>query len=542
MVALLPLVVLLVYGSGLRAQACGTKVAGGAIEDQVWTAESSPYCITGDLIVGLLTIQPGVTVLFEGDFVLEVGGALKAVGMEEKPIVFTKSEGTNGWGGIFFNHSPPGSSLVHCVVEQARRGGIRIENSTPEIRSCLVQENTVDRLSGELVGAGIHASAISDGELVIEDCQILKNQGTFRPNSATFPSTVAGGGGVFAEGNVTLQRCVIAGNGSLVTCVQGAGCLLAGGGDFYTEGGGIYARGKVSLKNCEVRKNRSESEGDGILMQGHSVGGGLFFESGELQLVNSIFACNESVASCNCFGATPLAGGLFFSSGTVSIENCTIARNMNEGLRNSGGTATVRNSIVYFNSGVQVAGALDITYCDVQGGHDGEGNIDFSPAFEGQDCENLKILPGSRCIDAGDINPTYDDACRPPARGTERNDMGAHGGPGGCCWAPGSCEVGGVGPFVRGDCNGDGDVAGTADAIFLLFYNFSGGAQPKCFAACDADADGRFSGVVTDAVYLLSYLFLGTKPPPPAPFPSCGSSTRDTDKSLGCNTPMTKCP
>jgi hypothetical protein len=39
--------------------------------------------------------------------------------------------------------------------------------------------------------------------------------------------------------------------------------------------------------------------------------------------------------------------------------------------------------------------------------------------------------------------------------------------------------------------------------------------------------------VVTDAVYLLNFNFLGG-PPPAAPFPECGPGSLGTDEELGC--------
>ena len=86
-------------------------------------------------------------------------------------------------------------------------------------------------------------------------------------------------------------------------------------------------------------------------------------------------------------------------------------------------------------------------------------------------------------------------------------------------------------PFVRGDCNGDGIVAGNvSDAVALLNFNFASGVEPPCLEACDADGDGRATGQVTDAVYLLLFGFLGG-PPPMAPFPDCGSIE---EPALGC--------
>ena len=86
--------------------------------------------------------------------------------------------------------------------------------------------------------------------------------------------------------------------------------------------------------------------------------------------------------------------------------------------------------------------------------------------------------------------------------------------------------------FLRGDCNADGDTRGVTDALFLLNFNFGGGREPPCLAACDANGDGDTGGM-TDAVYLLSFKFLGT-PPPPEPFLRCGTGARGSDFELGC--------
>jgi hypothetical protein len=75
--------------------------------------------------------------------------------------------------------------------------------------------------------------------------------------------------------------------------------------------------------------------------------------------------------------------------------------------------------------------------------------------------------------------------------------------------------------LLRGDCDGDREVRGVVtDAVFLLNFLFLGGERPSCLAACDANSDGQVTGVVTDAVYLLTYNFLGGPPPAP-PYPEC---------------------
>ncbi len=96
--------------------------------------------------------------------------------------------------------------------------------------------------------------------------------------------------------------------------------------------------------------------------------------------------------------------------------------------------------------------------------------------------------------------------------------------------------------FIRGDCDGDGRVTGrVSDALFLLNYNFAGGPTPPCFAACDANGDGIVVGNVVDALYLLNYNFSGGPPPPP-PLVHCGPGVLVSDDAIGCAVETESCP
>ncbi len=88
----------------------------------------------------------------------------------------------------------------------------------------------------------------------------------------------------------------------------------------------------------------------------------------------------------------------------------------------------------------------------------------------------------------------------------------------------------GVGPFNRGDSNGDGAVE-LADAIYLFNFLFLGGPEPRCRAAADSASEGQLN--LTGGVYTLSFLFLGGSAPA-SPFPECGRSTEESDVALGC--------
>ncbi len=86
-----------------------------------------------------------------------------------------------------------------------------------------------------------------------------------------------------------------------------------------------------------------------------------------------------------------------------------------------------------------------------------------------------------------------------------------------------------VGPlFKRGDSNADGTLD-LSDAVFILDYLFAGGAQPPCMDAADSNDDGFVD--ISDCMKILMYLF-GGRPQPPDPFSDCG--TDPTDDTLDC--------
>jgi hypothetical protein len=90
--------------------------------------------------------------------------------------------------------------------------------------------------------------------------------------------------------------------------------------------------------------------------------------------------------------------------------------------------------------------------------------------------------------------------------------------------------------FIRGDCNGDGEATGSmTDAIFLLEYLFMGGGSPPCATACDADDTREVD--IADPIFILVYQFLGGSPPPP-PFPECGLAP---EGAPGCDEAVPGC-
>ncbi len=66
--------------------------------------------------------------------------------------------------------------------------------------------------------------------------------------------------------------------------------------------------------------------------------------------------------------------------------------------------------------------------------------------------------------------------------------------------------------FARGDGNGDGAID-LSDAIFVLGFLFLGTPAPKCSPIADGNADGIVD--IADPIFVLGFLFSGTAAPPP---------------------------
>ena len=89
--------------------------------------------------------------------------------------------------------------------------------------------------------------------------------------------------------------------------------------------------------------------------------------------------------------------------------------------------------------------------------------------------------------------------------------------------------------FRRGDVSADAAV-NISDAIYVLTWLFPGGPPPPCMESAETNNDGAVD--LSDAIYLLEFLFQGG-PPPPEPGPhDCGPDPKDRVADfLGCIDP-----
>jgi len=178
----------------------------------------------------------------------------------------------------------------------------------------------------------------------------------------------------------------------------------------YTYGAGISATGSNALLDVD----RCLFSG-GVLSSSPnsaSYGAGLWISSFTAHVYNSIIADN-------------LDDGIYLDASPSNIINNTIVFNASYGVIGSNSVPVIRNCILWGNSD-DLEGVTS-TYCNVQGGDAGVGNLQppCDPLFVGS--SDYHLLPNSCCIDRGapDATRDYDvDGDQRPYAGG-RPDIGA---------------------------------------------------------------------------------------------------------------------
>jgi len=126
-------------------------IDGNIPKDAFWQNPGVPYRVGDGLKIktARLSLEPGIAVLVEYDegITISDGGSLRADASTGNRIVFTGSD-VGRWNGIHFTATANDvdSRLVNCVVEFAGQAqqypaNIVLENSSPEISSCLIRQS-----------------------------------------------------------------------------------------------------------------------------------------------------------------------------------------------------------------------------------------------------------------------------------------------------------------------------------------------------------------------------------------------------------------
>ncbi len=155
---------------------------------------------------------------------------------------------------------------------------------------------------------------------------------------------------------------------------------------------------------------------DGFTIKnGSAASGGGIYTSSPLNISNCVFTGNA---------ASSKGGGIYVNKVSPTITNCTFSGNAGSGgaIYNSTNSNTVITNCILWGDtspeiGKQGNASPVVTYCDVQGGYAGTGNINSDPSFAG--ASDYSLSSDSPCIDAGN------HASSVPTNGGWYRDMGA---------------------------------------------------------------------------------------------------------------------
>jgi len=256
----------------------------------------------------------------------------------------------------------------------------------------------------------------------------------FRPNAGNF----AGYPGLHVlptAQSVEFNYCRIENAGDFGIKVENSQSLIKNSKILATDGYGINIIGSiVEIRRSSILDNSDNGiqisgSGRGYLSNSiinHNSNSGINIDNGYLSLANCIVSHNSQ-------------GGitLLSSADTLDFVNSTIAYHTTSyGIGSINGIITGLNSIIYHNSQSVASGggSVTISFSNIEAPYSGEGeyNLNGDPAFI--DAQSLQLSGDSPAVDNGNPDQKYDDTCFPPSLGTNRNDMGAYGGPGACYW------------------------------------------------------------------------------------------------------------
>jgi len=380
--------------SGLLEPARATDVSGN-LATHTWTKANSPYRVVGAISVpagNTLTVEPGVDVLFDSTAQIFVSGRLVAVGTESDSIRFLK--GTSDWRGIRISGGDSStlayvrvSGSISTVFSGPNGAGIGLTGANTRLGA---SHSVISGNQNGMSGGGI---AVGDSaRLTMQRCAIRDNYCHYA------------GGGILNGGYTTLSECLISGN--------------LPSGLYY--GGGIYNTGTLVAKGCTITANRAGLGGAGIFNEpGGTVGldssvvsanramhnGGGFWNNGAMRMTRCLVINNLANEDW-----PEGAGGK--NGGSLYADNCTFFGNSGgngNAITHTGGTTELVNTIIWGNAAPQLQGfdqpGVTVTYSNIQrdaGVFPGMGNINADPQFADAANQDLRLWPGSPCIDAGD--------------------------------------------------------------------------------------------------------------------------------------------
>lgn len=349
-----------------------TNIAGGNVSG-AWTLANSPYMIQGNIQVpigSILTIEPGVKVLFQGHFQLKVLGALQAIGTATDSIYFTVADTTGfadrtsvvgSWKGIFFNDADVDSSYIKYanISHYKDTSNVSFQYPLPAAISCYLTDKV--QVSNSYIHdchSGRWGNAINVEicnpyfhHLLIADCWV--DTANIQPYSVVHYNNATNCTFEYNE----IKNCWGGRVLYFVSCTKTEVQYNYFHHNMSFWGGGAVAvvgQGDIWIAHNIISYNKGNEAGGGLMIQGQGL---------TAHVIANMIANNETVS------ATPWVCGVGDGGGGVYVQYATLYMQNN----------MIVNNICYGNGGaIQVADVfvnmINNTICNNQAGGGGTGN------------------------------------------------------------------------------------------------------------------------------------------------------------------------
>ncbi len=357
-----------------------------AYSGPVWHVSTTGNDSTGDGSPAdpFATIQHAIDVSTDGDTVMVADGTFTGDGNRDidyggKSIVVTSLNGPevtiidcqgdslNPRRGFYFHSGEDSLSVLDGLTitngyTTSFGGGIYCWNSSPVVSQCII--TNCQNVGGNQEGGA--ALCCLSSNAIITDCVFSHNLLSWNPAASRY-------GTVFFKSGSSgrIENCIVEENVS-TGWAPGIACLLSA---------------EPVIKNCIVRNNSGQFNG------------GIYCSAASPTLSNCLISDNSSdsgSAGISCYyGASP------------TINQCTIYGNTSDAVGaiyvSAGGENPVVTNTICWNNypSIQVNGGV-ITYCDIQGGYPGQGNINCDPLFCNSDTGDFRLALNSCCAGAGE--------------------------------------------------------------------------------------------------------------------------------------------
>jgi len=381
---------------------------------------------------------------------------------EQGPNVTIIDGGQSSWIVVTFRFAEgPGAIIEGFTITNGDHpvgGGVYCYYASPTIRDNIITANAAVR------GGGIrcyHSEAIISGNVISDNIADSRGGGIdceggspdISNNAIVNNSSLGvywdGGGGIFCEYSpANIEDNVISGNttggdGGAVYCYSSDMRIAANefSNNTAENGGAVYCyRSKPVIEGNLINKNGVSHEGGAIcsytsspiitrneivdngtwrrggaiyceevfgspieislnIIDGNqaSIGGGIYSDDASPAIVNNMITGNL---------ASDIGGGMYFKNRQPVLVHNTIAGNeagsAGGGIYEVSTDMTIANCILWDNLPDQMTAVSPIvSYCNIQGGWSGSGNIDADPLFAAPPQSDFHLTYDSPCRDSG---------------------------------------------------------------------------------------------------------------------------------------------